>query len=99
MGREVEWFKMRRDTTFKLFVTRVGDLFLSAFFVGRVLLPDVVEDPRGDDQVGLAEGPAHSVPDDLPLKKMLEIASEMFWNLNVLCLIAVGVMRSNIPLK
>ena len=60
---------MSRDATFQLFVTRVGDLFLSAFFVGHVLLPDVVEDPRGDDEVSLAEGPAYSVPDDLPLKR------------------------------
>jgi hypothetical protein len=54
MSRKVECLELLGNTIFELFVNIV-DLFLSTFVVGRVLPPNVVVDPRGDDQVGLAE--------------------------------------------
>jgi hypothetical protein len=61
MSCEIEGFELGRQTFFEILFSVELLRFLPFFF-----LPNVVEDPGGSYQVGLAERTTNPIPNDLP---------------------------------
>jgi hypothetical protein len=61
MSCEIESFELGCQTFFEIFFSVDFLCFLPFFF-----LPNVVEDPGGRYQIGLAERTAYPIPNDLP---------------------------------
>jgi hypothetical protein len=64
MSCEIEGFELGSQAFFEIFFSVELLRFLAFFF-----LPNVVEDPGGRYQVGLAERTADPIPNDLPKEK------------------------------
>jgi hypothetical protein len=64
MSCKIEGFELGRQTFFEIFFSVELLRFLAFFF-----LPNIVKDPGGSYQVGLAERTADPIPNDLPKGK------------------------------